>query len=428
MKRKINIQLIAIAVMAIAATVLLISTVYYNIFCEQVKDDLRLTANILKNTDIKEASGNIGEIRVTLISEDGTVLYDNDINADNMQNHSDRPEVKQAFLNGTGEAVRRSDTLNKNTFYYAVKLDDYSVLRVSRQAGNIINIFGKSVPVISGIIIIMIALCIILAHFFTRNLLRPIEKMTDDYTIVPEYKEMVPFMNTIREQHENILKNAKMRQDFTANVSHELKTPLTAISGYAELMENGMVSGDDIMRFSGEIVKNSDRLLSLINDIIRLSELDNMEDEITLEDMDLYEAACQCVYNLAIAAQKHGVKLRVAGHRLIIKANRDMIVELINNLCDNAIRYNDKNGWVKVSVYEEEEKIILSVKDNGIGISPEHQDRVFERFYRVDKSRSRQNGGTGLGLAIVKHIAHLHNADIELYSESGKGTEIRIIF
>ena len=220
-----------------------------------------------------------------------------------------------------------------------------------------------------------------------------------------------------------------MRQDFTANVSHELKTPLTAISGYAELIENGMVGQNEIVSFSAKIRENVERLLSLINDTIRLSELDNgAAQDNTMETFDLNEMAERCVENLKMYARKHEVNIACIGVSTCITANRGMISELIDNLCNNAIRYNNKNGSVLVEVGVREGHAFLRVKDTGIGIPKEHQERVFERFYRVDKSRSKQTGGTGLGLAIVKHIVAIHGATLHLESEEGKGTEITVTF
>lgn len=437
MKRKINKQLIGIAVVGILATMLLMSAVFYELFRKQVQDDLAANVNILKSTGIfredkaDELHIRMEDLRVTWIAADGSVLYDNDADVGGMENHADRPEVEAALTRGSGQAVRKSSTLNRSTFYYAVRLEDGSVLRAAREAKNILSVFESSIPSILAIIGVMVVVCIVLAHFLTRKLLQPIEEMAvnmDGFTIKPAYRELVPFANTIRAQHEDILKGAKMRQDFTANVSHELKTPLTAISGYAELMENGIVQGDEVKRFSTEIRKNANRLLSLINDIIRLSELDNMEADAGFETLDLYEVARGCVENLKLHGEKHDVSLSLQGQSTVIRGNREMMIELITNLCDNAIRYNNKNGWVKVTVREEDGKSVLRVRDNGIGIPKEHQDRVFERFYRVDKSRSKQTGGTGLGLAIVKHIVALHDADLQLYSEPGKGTEIRVSF
>ena len=197
------------------------------------------------------------------------------------------------------------------------------------------------------------------------------------------------------------MRNANMRQEFTANVSHELKTPLTSISGYSELIESGMASGDDAKRFAGEIHKSSQRLLTLINDIIRISELDATSSDETFESVNLYEIARSTVQMLELSAQKNGVIVNVTGRDLSIMADRQMIDELIYNLCDNAIRYNNPGGKVDISVYERVDEgkkaVVVEVADNGIGISKENQQRIFERFYRVDKSRSKLTGGTGLG-------------------------------
>ena len=437
MRRKINKQLIGIAVVGIFVTMLLMTAVFYDLFRRQVEDDLRVNAYILKNTDIfqmetpDEIDLDMEELRITWIAKNGDVLYDDDVDVSEMSNHSNRPEVEEAFVNGEGRAIRESSTLGQSTYYYAVRMEDGSVLRVAREANNIFSVFQSALPSIFLITLVMVVICVILARFLTGKLIRPIEQMAvdmNDGTIKPAYRELVPFANMIRAQHENILKNAKMRQDFTANVSHELKTPLTAISGYAELMENGMARGPEVERFAAEIRRNANRLLSLINDIIRLSELDNMEDAVTFEQVDLYEVACKCADSLRINARKHDVSFALQGEPVLIRGNREMIIELVNNLCDNAIRYNEKNGWVAVTVRKEDTQGVLVVEDNGIGIPKEHQDRIFERFYRVDKSRSKQTGGTGLGLAIVKHIVMLHDAQLELVSEAGSGTKITVTF
>ena len=289
---------------------------------------------------------------------------------------------------------------------------------------------------------ILFFICIVISHILTKSLIFPIEKMSRDIDHVSEintYKELIPFMNTIQKQHEDILKNAKLRQEFTANVSHELKTPLTSISGYSELIENGMADNEDIIRFAREIHRNSNRLLTLINDIIRLSELDTVDMNVGFERLNLYDLAFNCVEMLKMNAEKHKVTISIKGQEVYILGNRQMIDEMIYNLCDNAIRYNNENGTVAVTVmgirrFESEHgrlknEAVLSVKDTGIGIPKKHQQRIFERFYRVDKSRSKSTGGTGLGLAIVKHIVAGHKgAAIELESDSGKGTEIKIIF
>ena len=217
-----------------------------------------------------------------------------------------------------------------------------------------------------------------------------------------------------------------MRQEFTANVTHELKTPLTSISGYAELIENGMAQGDDVERFATEIHRNAKRLLSLINDTLRLSELDSNDGDLPMEDVNLYDIASNCVNMLTLHAEENDVKFHLKGSGTHVKGSHSMIEELVYNLCDNAIRYNREGGNIWVVVDPEDHSILVS--DDGIGISEENQPRIFERFYRVDKSRSRKTGSTGLGLAIVKHIAEQHGAKIELTSAENVGTTIKVIF
>ena len=222
--------------------------------------------------------------------------------------------------------------------------------------------------------------------------------------------------------------NAKMRQEFTANVSHELKTPLTAISGYSELIENGMISSEsELRRMAGEIHSNSGRLITLINDVIRLSELDEEQEEV-LQKIPLLVAAKSCVQMLQINAEKHGVTLTLEGEEVSLWGTRQMVDEVLYNLCDNAIRYNKENGSVTVKVHRQNDCAVLIVQDTGIGIPEECQKRIFERFYRVDKGRSKSTGGTGLGLAIVKHILVRLKGKLSLVSKPGEGTTITIVF
>lgn len=436
MRKKFNAQLIMMAMMAIFATFVFTSYVFYGFFKEEVQSDLRTTAHIFaamsgEDNDFSEIDLSEEDLRITRIDVDGRVLFDSVIDINAMDNHLNRPEVHGAFKEGEAEVIRKSDTVKESTFYYALLMKDGTVVRVSRETGSLWSVFGSASGWILAVILVMLIGSILVSRYLTGKLVKPIEEMTADmdaYNNQSVYKELVPFMNTIRAQHEDILKAAKMRQDFTANVSHELKTPLTAISGYAELMESGMTDEEQVKHFSGQIRQNSGRLLTLINDIIKLSELDSREELVSLETVELSSLARRCVDNLQVNAQKHDVKLSFEGELCKICANVDMMEELIINLCDNAIRYNDKNGSVLVSVKKQGESAVLSVKDDGIGISKEHQERIFERFYRVDKSRSKETGGTGLGLAIVKHIVALHDAKIEVESEVGKGSEISVIF
>ncbi|MBE5873130.1 MAG: hypothetical protein E7287_01855 [Lachnospiraceae bacterium] len=289
----------------------------------------------------------------------------------------------------------------------------------------------KALPGLLAVFGVLIVLCLVIAKLLTANLLSPIEKLTEnfeEYDSKADYEELTPFVEMIKRQHYDILSNAKMRQEFTANVSHELKTPLTAISGYAELIETGMASEKDVVRFANGIHSSANRLLTLINDTIRLSELDGNTEEVLFERLNLYELAQNCVEMLRFNAKKHQVSLTLSGRDCYILGGRQMMEELLYNLCDNAIRYNNKDGSVHVKVYSEQGATVLEVADTGIGIPAEHQTRIFERFYRVDKSRSKSTGGTGLGLAIVKHIVAKHEARMELTSKEGKGTTIRVIF
>lgn len=441
MKSKINIRLVGIAVLAVVATVIGITIIYYSLFQVQVRADLSVSAKLLKDTHYFESvnidtdridlSTDIEELRVTWIDKDGTVLYDNDAETLLLANHYDRPEIKAAFTKGEGEAVRKSDTMNKNTFYHAVLLDNGTVLRVAVNAQSIWAVFMSAAPIIALIILIIIAICIAISHMLTKQLLLPIETMAEnlentDYE--SPYKELDPLAKMLRSQHTDILAAAKARQDFTANVSHELKTPLTAISGYAELLESGMAPQEQQKHFYQEIKKNSERLLSLINDIIKLSELDRKGQDFSFDEVDLYEVARECMDELTVNAKQREISIKLEGTPCTVCGNKDMLEELIENLAQNAIRYNNPGGNVLISVENSDIGVTLTVKDNGIGIPLADQKRVFERFYRVDKSRSKATGGTGLGLAIVKHIVEIHEAKMVLDSEPGVGTMVKVIF
>ena len=441
MKSKINIRLVGIAILAVLATVIGITIIYYGLFQKQVRADLSVSAKLLKDTHYFESvninadkidlSTDINELRVTWIDEDGTVLYDNDASAELLSNHNDRPEIQEAFDKGNGEAIRKSDTMNKNTFYYAVLLDNGTVLRVATNAQSLWSVFMSVAPIIALIILLIIAICIAISHMLTKQLLLPIETMAknlEDSDYESPYKELDPLAEMLRSQHTDILAAAKARQDFTANVSHELKTPLTAISGYAELLEGGMAGEEQQKHFYQEIRKNADRLLALINDIIRLSELDRKGYDETFEEIDLCEIVKECLDELSVNAKQRNVTISFEGESCNVRGSRDWLKELIENLSQNAIRYNNIGGKVMISINQKDGRAMLTVKDNGIGIPASEQERVFERFYRVDKSRSKATGGTGLGLAIVKHIVEIHDAKIELDSAPGVGTTIIVVF
>ena len=437
MKKKIFKYFACMITVAILATTLLLSWVNYEMFKGRVMDDLEAYGRMFAvemNGEAETQSALHGleeDIRVTLVHADGTVYYDNFADPNAMDNHADRPEIRQALENGSGSDIRNSSTVDQSAFYYAVRLKNGDVMRLAQEASNIWSVYFRSMPLIMLLAAGMACVSLYLAHLLTARLVQPIERMTahlNNVSGVARYPELEPFMDMIEQQHEEILRSANMRVEFTANVSHELKTPLTSISGYAELIESGMAQGEQAKTFAAEIHKSANRLLTLINDIIRLSQMDAPMPDLKFEPVDLAQIAANTFEQLEMSARKADVTLQLDAKPAMVEADRQMMDELLYNLCDNAIRYNVHGGSVKLEVRPIRDKVIVCVQDTGIGISPENQEHVFERFYRVDKSRSKATGGTGLGLAIVKHIAVKHNAQIELESELGRGTKISVIF
>lgn len=437
---KITGRLVAIGLAAMVLTAVFCMAMFHSVFKKQVLYDLQLTAHdIALAYDKLENPEDIGlfgggEIRITLIAPDGTVLFENQ-SSNQLENHLDRTEVRQALESGEGSAQRMSETLGYDTYYYAVLLSDGNVLRVAMEAQNFFSIYNDALPAILACCVLILVISVLAAFLFTRQLIRPIQTMADNLDDVEKnvpYRELEPFAKAIALDQKNRQNGEKLRREFTANVSHELKTPLTSISGYAELIETGMAKPEDVVGFAGRIRKEAARLMTLVGDIIQLSELDDASEDgakkLTMEPVDLAAVANECVEDLQPAARKAYLLLSVQAESAVVQGSRGLLMELCQNLCDNAIRYNRPGGKVEVTVSNVPGGVELCVKDNGIGIAPEHQQRVFERFYRVDKSRSKATGGTGLGLAIVKHIAILHNAKIDLESEAGKGTCITVAF
>ncbi len=484
------------------------------------------------------------EDRFTWIAADGTVLYDNFFDAETMENHAERAEVREALERGKGKSVHQSAVLLENTLYYAKRMQDGTILRISCvQSVADLMLYPLLMPML-GILALAIVLSGLLSYRVAHRILRRIEEIDLDH---PEknqasmYPELRPFLQRIEQQNRTIqqqmqkirqrkqefsvitenmsegfiltdnqanvltyntsarklldrepdengrcalheskrfrdvtsaalcgkrmeqrievqerccqliaspvvqngqVKGAvivilditekeqrdRLRRDFSANVSHELKTPLTSISGFAEIIRDGLTDADTTREFAGDIYKESQRMIALINDIIRLSELDEGRLEQEKEAVDLYEIARNVVEQMQPIAQKADISLQLKGKTVCIPGVRQILEEMVFNLCDNAIKYNRPDGTVRVEVQKNTEKAILRVEDTGIGIPNAVQSRVFERFYRVDKSHSRAIGGTGLGLSIVKHGAACHQADIRLESEEGKGTVITVLF
>ena len=513
-----------------------ISTSYDYLTLEEYKDVL---SNLVDNT------------RATLITEDGTVLFDSNASVAQMENHLDRPEIQDALRTGKGEDARRSSTTQIQTYYYAVRLSDNCILRLARQYSSLHSMMRSSIPGIAVVMVVLFGLALLLSKRLTMWMMRPVEQAVralDQAGMSSEpYAELKPFFSHIREQdqqihdQEEILRQERetlgiiannmreglllisqngdvisinpsairmltgreagpvefigrnylivnrtqemhacvkaalagesedaefsmygrvyhvyaspmvrlaevqgvviivldetqqrmaerSRQEFSANVSHELKTPLTSISGYAEMMENGMVASmEDIRTFSGSIHKEALRLIALIEDIIRLSRIEEEpRQENLLEPVKMDDLCAAVLESLEPVAQKAGVAMKLEGSVPAILGEDSMLSEMVYNLCENAIKYNRPGGSVWVSLEDQTEEIRLSVKDNGIGIPEDSRLRVFERFYRVDKSRSKQIGGTGLGLSIVKHVVEFHQGRVELESSLGAGTEIRV--
>ena len=453
MKDRIRYSLIYMGVLAALFAVIFTTRVFEgemtNQFKGHLREQLRLieTAYVndsLASTPQKLAQFASKELRITLIDSSGTILYDSDAEASKMENHYNREEVTDAFAKGIGEDLRYSTTLQAKAFYFAKKLRDGNVLRIGMRQANLKQAYSKTIPYLIVLLAAIILAAIIIAFGLSRAFVRPLQKLVDLLgtsewmNIENTYKEIAPLVNTIRKQDLELqltieqLSNEKkkishLKDEFTANASHELKTPLTSISGYAELIENGMAQPEDVKMFAGKIHKEAKRLQSIANDIITLSKLNDHEGQPfdLNEKINLWNLSHSCIEGLMLGANKKNIQLTLDGAPdAEILGNSKLIYEMIFNLVDNAIRYTEPGGKVVVLV---EPKAIV-VKDTGIGIPEESQSRVFERFYRVDKSRSKETGGTGLGLAIVKHIAEVHHARIHLNSTVGFGTEIRIGF
>ena len=367
---------------------------------------------------------------ITWIDSDGSVLYDT-VYEELSSNQGSHAEVKEAFANGEGQETRTSEVTGNQTMYYARLLDDGTVLRLSRPVSAVMYALVAVSPVLWVFVLVLI-LSGILAFRAAKQIVTPINNIDlESHSNIP-YPELAPLLDKIEEQKMMIQEEAgqreEMRREFSANVSHELKTPLTSISGFAELMATGDVSPDKVTEFSKDIYKESQRLISLINDIIKLSRLDEEADLPPKKDMDLHELLLRVADDLKPVAGKNNIFIDVKGEETHINGVDQLLYEMVYNLCDNAIKYNFPGGKVIMETLTDEKSTKLIVEDTGIGIPPEHQKRVFERFYRVDRSHSKEIGGTGLGLSIVKHGAMYHDAEVSMESTPGKGTRITITF
>ena len=439
MSRKIFKGIWIVALSVFLASLVFIMGITYSYFSSLQKHQLKNETE-LASQGVEKAGESYFEnlnaegYRITWIGADGTVLFDSEANPTTMENHLEREEVKQALNEGYGESTRYSSTLSDKQLYAAKRLPDGSVLRLSMmQLAVWTLILGFAQPIC---IVIMIALVLtfVLASRLAKLIVKPINEIDlekpDQYFGKENYQEIEPLLRHIAAQRNQlkldqaqIEKTAMIRQEFTANASHELKTPLHAISGYAELLENGMVKEEDIKPFAAKIRGEASRMTKLVEDIIDLAELDSGGTELQWENCDLYCIAENAVDSLDTAASALNITLALEGTNAPLWGVPQTLYSIVYNLCDNAIKYNHAGGSVTIGVFPSKHETKLSVKDTGIGIPAENRERVFERFFRVDKSRSKEVGGTGLGLSIVKHAVMIHNGSISVSSEIGKGTE-----
>lgn len=557
MKKRIYWSMCRMALMAVVLSSLITAVVYYNRIEKQMKQEVVREARYLEaglelsGSEYLELlfqkTGRSVKNRITLIDSDGFVLFDNYAANDSMENHRNRPEVKSALETGIGESTRVSDTLSENTYYYAIRLSNGSVIRAANTTRSAMASLWSLIPMIGLTSVVILVLSMMLADKQTRKIVQPINNIDLDHPNQNRvYDELAPFIGRIERQQETIRRQMEileakqkefttitenmnegfivvgkkaevvsyntsalkilgiddphageqginilnlnrshifrkavdealkgshneqgmelngryyqvianpvtengevsgaiivifdvtekqeregLRREFSANVSHELKTPLTSISGYAEIMKNGLVKPEDMKHFSENIYHEAQRMITLIGDIIKLSQLDENQVDLGKTTVDLYHLAEDVVNRLQDSAKTAGISLKLEGGPAAILGTTQILEEMLYNLCDNGIKYNKPGGSVTVKVSAAEGHPVITVADTGIGIPEADQDRVFERFYRVDKSHSNQIGGTGLGLSIVKHGAIYHNARIEIESKEGRGTTVRIIF
>ena len=547
MNKKIFRSSVAVALVVLISSIVLIMSILFQYFENQLQSELESEANYISYAVENQGIDYINNFsnsskRITLISPDGDVLADTSADESGLENHSDRQEVIDALKNGKGTSIRYSKTLAEKTIYYAMKMQDGNILRVSTTQYTVAAILFSIIQPILIVFVIAVAISFALAQKVSKSIIKPINELDLDNPLNNEpYDELAPLLRKISKQKHTIEKQIKeaehkqeefrlitenmkegfivvdnkrnlltynrsalkllgisrnkpddilsadndkltfvidkaldgvreksnltlndnyyslianpvfendnvigavvliidvtesvkreqLRQEFTSNVSHELKTPLTSISGFAEMMKNGGTSDSVVTDFSSSIYDEAQRLITLVNDIIKISELDEKNARVDSEEVDLYELSADIINRLKPIADKRNISLNLIGESIVVSGTEKILDEMIYNLCDNAIKYNVDSGTVDIILSESNNHIKLTVRDTGIGIPQSEQNRVFERFYRVDKSHSKEIGGTGLGLSIVKHAAIYHNAEIKLKSELGKGTSITVIF
>ena len=436
MRKKIQRSMVMVLFITLLLSYAILTVIMYNrnlaLLESEVRQEaryIRTAVNISGSEYLEEMNGVDWTTRVTQIDRDGNVLYDTRRDESTLENHSGRKEIKEAFADGEGEEIRVSDTVGQEMYYYALRLDDGTVLRVSKSMDGLVGTALDIFPIMAALAALMLVIAYFLAKWQTRRLVRPIYELDLEHPLENEtYEELTPFLEAMDKQNKEKEAVSNMRKEFSANVSHELKTPLTSISGYAEIMKNGMVRPQDIPLFSERIYKEARRLITLVEDIIKLSKLDEESVELEKQDVDLYELTREIISRLSPQASQKNIRMEVTGEPVNYFGIRQILDEMIYNVCENAVKYNNENGRVSVWVGNTFDGPKITVSDTGIGIPKEHHERIFERFYRVDKSHSKERGGTGLGLSIVKHGALLHGAKVTVDSTPGRGTRIEMQF
>lgn len=436
LRAKIQKSMILVIVTTLLAAYVITTFVVYRQTVRLMEDEICQEADYIKaaidisgNAYLRQMDDVRKNTRVTQIDAQGKVLYDSKQDEVTFENHKDRPEVKDAVANGCGKDIRHSDSLDQDMFYYAVKLSDDTVLRVAKGMDTIWLTALQILPIMGMIAAVMLLFAFVLARWQVLRLIRPINELDLEHPLENEmYEELTPLLQSIDEQNREKDAVANMRKEFSANVSHELKTPLTSISGYAEIMKDGLVRPEDMKKFSERIYNEASRLITLIEDIIKLSKLDEREVEFEKEDVDLYLLTREIISRLAPHASARDIRVTVTGESVVYHGIRQILDEMIYNICENAIKYNKQGGSVSVWVGGTLKGTKVIVTDTGIGIPEDQKERIFERFYRVDKSHSKETGGTGLGLSIVKHGAIMHGAEVHVESRVGEGTRMELVF
>lgn len=436
MRKKIQRSMVMVLAVTLLLSYIILTLITYNTNLSTLESEVRQEAEYIRTAINISGAGYLEEMdgvdwttRVTQIDENGDVLYDTRRDSSTLENHSGRKEVREALAEGEGEDVRMSDTVGQEMYYYALLLDDGTVLRASKSMDGLVRTALGNLPIMAGLAAVMLILAYFLAKWQTKRLVRPIYDLDLEHPLENKtYEELTPFLQAMDRQNKEKEAVSNMRKEFSANVSHELKTPLTSISGYAEIMKNGMVRQEDIPLFSERIYKEARRLITLVEDIIKLSKLDEESVELEKQEVDLYELTREIVSRLAPQASQKNIRMELSGEPVNYFGIRQILDEMIYNVCENAVKYNNEYGRVSVWVGNTLDGPKVTVSDTGIGIPKEHHERIFERFYRVDKSHSKERGGTGLGLSIVKHGALLHGAKVTVDSAPGRGTRIEMQF